>query len=170
MATRINPFCLSSRSPQSSFCDIGHHPPSFHASTRAYIHPSLPLHSTIHLPFSSHFSLILFSPCSSVERAVSVSNGTVSINLTITERWISRDGHIQDGGSQFVLVSRIRVHTWTAHACIYPQGLLWIRECVQRNRPVETGYQGESPLVTVQLDNYKKPLSKRIRTIPLSDL
>lgn len=60
------------------------------------------------------------------EQAVSVCNSTVSINLTITARWIRQNRHVLRRGSQFVLVSRsseyvctlgrarARISTWIA--------------------------------------------------------
>lgn len=69
--------------------------------------------------FPPIFSLFLFS-----SQAVSVCNSTVSINLTITARWISQNRHVLRRGSQFLCScrecvytlgrARARISTWIA--------------------------------------------------------
>ena len=135
-----------------------------HPGQLSYIHACLYLTLVRFLPpfpriFAVPFSFSLFFvPPAPSEQTVSVSSGTVSINLTITARWISRNGYILRRGSQLVLVPCspwVCVHVPVAHARarVYPRGLLWICGYVRGNRLVGTGYQGESPLATSQLPN-----------------
>lgn len=114
MAPSTNSFYPSSHPPilQPSF--FRHCPPSWPLSC---IHACL-YHPRTLLPslFFSYFRYSSSHPFSSLpppEQAVSVSNGTVSINLTITARWISRNGYILRRGSQFVLVSCSREYVCT---------------------------------------------------------
>lgn len=117
MATRADPFLLRVSSFQSTSVFTL-------TATFLHIHACLLLHrlctNTFFL-FATSFSFSIASYFVSLRRSSSpfvppgssgatstVSNSTVSINLTITPRWIRGNGHIPRAGSQSILVSCFR--------------------------------------------------------------
>lgn len=93
--------------------------------------PHVPTHvlaREIHSPSSGRCSLSsrplpYLSPCPPHPVSVSGSNSGVSINLAITPRWISENGHVRHGGNgtRLRLYRCIRCRTYVAgaHACMF---------------------------------------------------
>lgn len=126
------------------------------AATSAYTTPPNTYTFASTLSFLRYFFFTLLIPLS-LGPLVSVCRSSVSINLTVTVRWIIQDGHIPRRGRQFLLVSHFREYvqkSWTRTRVYILQGLLWICGCVRGYRVVWTVYQGGSPLILDQLNNY----------------